>query len=192
MAKSKQRKKREKKRRSNIAKRQADRKPSSIFPRLKTVAKFFIGCVTVLASIAGVLSLSSNICVEAKPPLKTGDLSSSPICISNNSLLPIHDVSYVCEVRELKNKEGGKIIIYEKGVTPTGFIIAKLGKGETATTGLPFTFVAAPIASVDFEFVVTYRPFWICPFTMEKPFRFASAVNDRGEIFLLPRSISEK
>jgi len=152
----------------------------------------FITSIGLFGSIVGILSLFANITVESDMPLAKGDLKSAPIIITNNSLVPIHDVTFVCMARELVNEKGGKIIAYNKGVSPRNFVIEKLGRNESTTTGLPFTFVAGKIVSADFDFVVIYKPFWLCPYTLKSPFRFASTKNDKGEIFLLKRSISEK
>jgi hypothetical protein len=152
----------------------------------------FITSICLFGSIGGILSLFADITVESDMPLTKGDLKSAPIMITNNSLVPIHDVTYICRARELVNENGGKIIAYNKGVSPRNFVIEKLGRNETTTTGLPFTFVAGKIVLADFDFVVIYKPFWLCPYTLKSSFRFASTQNDKGEIFLLKRAISEK
>ena len=160
----------------------------------KQKARLFLIITTIglFGSIAGILSVFANITVESDMPLTRGDLKSAPIIITNNSLVPIHDVTFICRARELVNEKGGKIIAYNKGVSPPNFVVEKLGRNESTTTGLPFTFVAEKIVSADFDFVVTYKPFWLCPYTLKSPFRFASSQNDKGEIFLLKRATSEK
>jgi len=152
----------------------------------------FITSIGLFGSIAGIFSVFADITVESDMPLTKGDLKSAPIIITNNSLVPIYDVTYICRARELVNEKGGKIIAYNEGVSPLNLVIEKLGRNESTTTGLPFTFVAEKIVSADFDFVVIYKPFWLCPYTLKSPFRFASTQNDKGEIFLLKRAISEK
>ncbi len=150
----------------------------------KTLIVFFVSGI-------GFLSLFSDISVEALMPLEKGNLKSVPIQIKNNSYVSIYDVSYTCRARSLINEKGGKIIVYNKGVTPHNFGIKKLNRNEATTVGLPFTFVAGKIVSADFDFVVTYKPFWLSPFTLRKPYRFASSKNNETEVFLLKKAVSE-
>ena len=122
-------------------------------------------------------------------PLKKGDLKTVPIQISNNSFVSIYDVSYIRKPRELINEKGGKFIALR--VSPLNLIIKKLDRNESTTTGLHFIFLAESIVSADFDFVVIYKPFWLSPFSLKKPFRFAYTLNDKGETFLLHRAIQE-
>jgi len=187
MSKSKSPKKRKQK---NKTKQRVSIKPET--PKTKKLKKYFLVFLALLGGIASYFSLLPDISVEALKPLQKGNLATCPMNITNNGFLPIYDISYICKARELINEKGGKIIAYNKGISPRNFVIEKLNRNETTTTGLPFTFVAGQIVSIDFTFIIIYKPFWLSPFTLKKPFRFASAANDKGENFLLHRSISEK
>ena len=192
MSKSKSQKKRKWKNKNKTKQSKQNVSIKSKTPQTKRLKNIFWVFLALLGGVAAYFSLLPDISSEALKPLKRGNLATCPMNITNNGFLPIYDVSYVCKARELINEKGGKIIACNKGISPRNFVIEKLDRNETTTTGLPFTFVAGQIVSADFDFVIIYKPFWFSPFTLKKAFRFASAANDKGDIFLLHRSISEK
>jgi hypothetical protein len=161
----------------------------SVWPIIKALIKMTLTVVGTVSAIFGILSLFSDISVEALKPLQRGDLKSTPIQITNNSFLAIHDVSYICKPKIIKTDTLN--VFTKEGITGPKIIINKLERGESATIRLPFWWLGGPVILTDFDLTITYKTLPFMSFMSEKSFRFASASNSDGEIILLKRAISE-
>jgi len=150
----------------------------------------FIFIVSAVASIISLsLSFLPQVSVRPEGKLDPRNPFSTPFIITNSGITGIHDVTFICRLRHATNEQGGKIIAYG-GVRPTGFIISEIGPGESATTGLPFTWIGDVTASADFDFVLEYRPSYF-PLKKHIALRFATARQKDGSLVWLPRALSE-
>lgn len=145
----------------------------------------------IFAIIAGVMSFLPKISVTPAEPLDPSNPFSAPFIISNEGVLALHSVSYRVHIREVQSEDGGKVIIYKKGITVSDFLISYFSPGEKATTGVPFPFkFQTPIKSADITFVVIYRPDSL-PWHGEQRFRFGLAKKSNNSWIWLPRAMSE-
>ncbi len=157
--------------------------------------KRVLSVIALASAVASILSLLLSflpkVSVRPEGKLDPKDPFSTPFVITNSGLTGIHKVTFVCRLRHATNDQGGKIIAYEKGVRPTGFVIAEIGPGESATTGLPFTWIGGITASADFDFVLEYRPSYY-PLKKQSTFRLATARQQDGTLVWLPRALAEQ
>lgn len=155
----------------------------------KRALSFIVGASAVASLISLLLSFLPQVSVRPEGSLDPKNPFSTPFVITNSGLTGINQVSFVCRLRHATNDKGGKIIA--NNVRPTGFGIAKIGPGESATTGLPFTWIGDTTASADFDFVLEYRPSYY-PLKKESTFRFATARQQDGTLVWLPRALAEQ
>ena len=149
------------------------------------------GASAIASILSFVLSLLPQVSVRPEGKLDPKNPFSTPFVITNSGLTGIHQVTFFCRLRHATNDQGGKIIAYGKGVHPIGFGIAEIERGESATTGLPFTWIGGTTAFADFDFVLEYRPSFY-PLKKQSTFRFATARQEDGTLVWLPRALAEQ
>jgi hypothetical protein len=159
---------------------------TSIWKRILSLT-FIVSAVASIISLC--LSFLPQVSVHPEGKLDPRDPFSTPFVITNSGITGIHDVTFLCRLRHATNEQGGKIIA-TGGVRPTGFLVSEIGPGESATTGLPFTWIGDVTASADFDFVLEYRPSYF-PFKKHVALRFATAKQKDGSLVWLPRALSE-
>jgi len=172
--------------------RQRPKSESSIFRFWKTAVSVIVGASVIASIISLLLSFLPRVSIRAEGKLSPKDPFSTPFVITNSGLTGINHVTFICRLRHAINDRGGKIIGPEKGVPvrPTDFVIPEIRPGESATTGLPFTWIGDTIVSADFDFVLEYRPSYY-PLRKESTFRFATARQQDGTLVWLPRALAE-
>ncbi len=169
-------------------KRGQNNRPRSQF--WKRTISLIVGASAIASIVSLFLSFLPQVSVRPEGKLDPQNPFSTPFVITNSGLTGINQVTFFCRLRHATNDQGGKIIAYEKGVHPTGFNISKIGPRESATAGLPFTWIGGTTASADFDFVLEYRPSYY-PLKRQSTFRFATARQKDGTLVWLPRAMAE-
>jgi hypothetical protein len=183
-------KKNRRKQQKNVEHARKEDQKNSVRPSIWKRVLSLIFIVSAVASIISLcLSFLPQVSVRPEGKLDPRNPFSTPFVITNSGIIGIHDVTFLCRLRHATNEQGGKIIV-TGGVRPTGFVISEIGPGESATTGLPFTWIGDVTASADFDFVLEYRPSYF-PFKKNVALRFATARQKDGSLVWLPRALSE-
>lgn len=156
----------------------------------KKAVSVMLGASAIASIISLLLSFLPQVSVRPEGKLDPKNPFSTPFVITNSGLTGINHVTFVCRLRHATNDQGGKIIAFDKGVRPKGFVITEIKSGESATTGLPFTWIGGTTASADFDFVIEYRPSFY-PLKKQSTFRFATARQQDGTLVWLPRALAE-
>lgn len=188
MGKNAARRSRQKRNRSTS--RQRPKSDYSISRFWKKAVSVIVGASAIASIISLLLSFLPQVSVRPEGKLDPKNPFSTPFVITNSGLTGINHVTFVCRLRHATNDQGGKIIAFEKGVRPTGFVIPEIRPGESATTGLPFTWIGGTTVSADFDFVLEYRPSYY-PLRKQSTFRFATARQQDGTLVWLPRALAE-
>ena len=182
------RSKKNRKPRASRKRKQNDSTPSRFWKKVLSTIVIASAFASILSFL---LSFLPQVSVHPEGPLIQSDPFSTPFVITNSGLTKIYQVDFTCRLRHATNEKGGKIKAFEKGVRPTGFGITEIGPGESATTGLPFTWIGGTIVSADFDFVLEYRPSYY-PLKKKSTFRFATARQQDGTFVWLPRALAEQ
>jgi hypothetical protein len=167
--------------------------------------KIIVGLSVVLTIIGTIYSLSPKVSVASYSNLNPADPFTTPFIITNNSSLPLHNVSARCKVDKL---EGVKLYEEEiecetcpiKSISLTGYESGKTESIPQIESGESSTFICSsdiPI-SEDGELVnttsttgaeitifVRYRPSWVF-WHHEQRFRFVTAKNANGQLVWIP------
>jgi hypothetical protein len=157
---------------------------------LKKTLSIIVGASAVASILSLLLSFLPQVSVRAEGRLDPKNPFSTPFVITNSGMTGINNVTFICRLRHATNDQGGKIIAFEKGVRPMDFVVKEIRPGESATTGLPFTWIGGTTASADFDFVLEYRPSYY-PLKKQSTFRFATARQQDGTLVWLPRALAE-
>ena len=155
--------------------------------------------VSVMMTIMGtVYAFAPKVSVSSGATLDPLDPFEAPFIISNESYLPISDVTFACKASKIQPSEfaeevakerDGKIPILDSWSFGPGprYVATTFNPGEKRTficlsiAGL----LKSPITSASIEISVTYRPAWILP-KEERRFRFDTAMNKSGQLIWLP------
>jgi hypothetical protein len=124
--------------------------------------KMPLGALTVLSAIAGVLTLIPRLSLEISGSRDPRSPTKTVFAISNDGLLPVHDVDILCRMDDVAS---------EGGYSVSGKGAFKFGPDSHAATlsptqkmslycdrALNFTY---PITKAEMTILVSYRPYWV-------------------------------
>jgi len=154
------------------------------------ILAFLLGSATLFGALTGALALLPKVSVTTSGPLESSKPFSAPFIISNDSILPIHTITYHISPRNILNYYGGGVYFKNTIIKPGDFLVNSLGSGERFTIYIPFPIKVIPMKSVDMEIIIVYRPDFI-PWKQEKHFRFYLAQTLDGRWFWFPKAMSE-
>jgi hypothetical protein len=101
----------------------------------------------------------TEISVMPNSVLDHSDPFSAPLTVSNDGYLTIHSVTFRCAIRNVQDESNARLVAYEKGIIPMGFLVPAMPAGEKATVACPFPFkFEASVIGADFDFILEYRP----------------------------------
>lgn len=95
----------------------------SIWTIIIAAWKHLLVILGYFATLAGVLSLTPRLSVIATSALDPADPFSTPFTISNDGYLAIHSVTFRCAMRNVRDESNAKLVAFEKGISPMGFLI---------------------------------------------------------------------
>jgi hypothetical protein len=178
-----------------------------VFPRGgRGIAKWTIGVLGFLGTVAGVLSLQSHVSVApggSRPP--TGDPLSYPFTVTNEGLDALKDVWSKCTVDYMEYYDAGR---YYQHTTPGAYLPSDsaafrvLGVGDAVSvTCSPYNWNVSPLSLLDsveevqITLRILYRP-WPLPgwriFTRHKDARFGARRYKDGSFQWEPDPLPSK
>jgi len=156
--------------------------------------------ISVILTIVGtIFAFFTKISVQPENSLTPPDIAMATFIISNDSLLPISDISYSCKTyniepsvfrKELQTDKEGRIGALDKIEILPGpaYVHSTLQPGDKESfdcwTGA-ISVVEGPIQYADLEMIVSYRPLWIL-WKQERKFSFRTGKASDGKLIWIP------
>jgi hypothetical protein len=120
-----------------------------------------LGAISAIASILGGLSLMPRVSLQINGSIQPSSPMKTLFAISNDGLLPIHDIHVVCGVDRFANAMGG-------GISGLGFIFPE-SRADVLSPGhemsLPCHRIVdtggIQVMDAQMEIIITYRPDWV-------------------------------
>jgi hypothetical protein len=157
--------------------------------------------VSVILTILGtIFSFFTKISIQPENSLTRSDLGLSTFIISNDSLLPLSDVSYTCKVYNLIPDKLREELQTHKDEGEIGTLTSiELGPGETYlySTLQPgdkesfncinpaIALTNTPIQYADLDMSVSYRPLWVF-WKQERKFKFKTQKPEGNNLIWIP------
>ncbi len=141
----------------------------------------YIGCVSMSSRV----SLTPGDVLRAKDPL------SSPIIVSNEGYLPIHDAMATCLVKRIVAANGATVTDAVIGGDSAEQFVGDLGIGGKTTISCSgdgssvFSMGTDKYIAADIGIVLSYRPDFF-PWHRHKSFNFHARISDDGKIHWTP------
>jgi hypothetical protein len=179
----------------------SEAKPSKGFIRgfLSSFWGLICSISVVLGIVGTIFAFLTKISVQSENSLTPFNLSMATFIVSNDSMLPLSDVSYGCKTYNvtpnkvskefLTGKEGelGSIDTVEVSPGPA-YLYSTLQPGDKESfecMTLQMAMVEKPIRNADLDMAISYRPLWIL-WKQERKFKFKAKETDDGKIIWIP------
>ncbi|MDQ3749668.1 MAG: hypothetical protein M3367_11780 [Acidobacteriota bacterium] len=150
-----------------------------------------IAGISVIVGIIGGVQLSPRVSVSSNESLDPSTPFSSPFIVSNEGLLPIYDVEFQCDIKNVEAMNninlGGFNTVGTAKIIP---IINPAGKETTQCAQGLFAPTSGQFENADVSIVVSYRVYWI-PLSQTRKFRFVTRKDKSGQLHWFPKAIVE-
>jgi hypothetical protein len=151
--------------------------------KLLTTAWGLVAALSVLLSYA---VLYPRVTASSGAPIDENDIYSTPFTVSNDGLLPVHNVDFRCSPRTAGTLKFKDVEFKRRGVP-----LHSIAAGEKVSTMCPRGIGFSDDASVDLDVVMRFKAFWL-PQQQERRFRFASVRDSSGKLQWYHKALSEQ